>query len=164
MSWIAVGVTLSVASTAYTGMQQRSQQQAQTKQLGMDSRANQSAIQQAEADKQREIQLKEYQQQREARRAESTARAGQANTGIAGITANRQIDNILFQSTLDTNYIKAQGENDINAILNQGFNQSSQIQSAINTSKRNTPSNLEIAVSSSVAGTKTYVGAKSAGK
>lgn len=164
MSWIAVGVTLSVASTAYAGMQQRSQQQAQTKQLEMDSRANQSAIQQAEADKQREIQLKEYQQQKEARRAESMARAGQANAGIAGITANRQIDNILFQSTLDTNYIKAQGENDINAILNQGFNQSSQIQSAINTSKRNTPSNLEIAVSSSVAGIKTYVGAKSAGK
>lgn len=158
---LAIGATaLSVGTTAVQGLQQRAESKAQTAQLNMDKKANASAISQAEVDKQRETDMAVYQQNREARRAESMARAGQANTGISGITANRQIDNVLFQSNLDINYIKTQGENDINNILNQGFNQSAQIQSAINTSKRNTPSNLEVAINAGVAGVKTYTSLK----
>ena len=159
MSFAITATVLSVGTTAMSGMQQKYNQQAQTKQLEMSQRASINATEQAIQDKQRETDLAEYQQQREARRAESTVRAGQANAGIAGITANKQLDNVLFQSILDINYIKTQGENSLINISNQGYSNSSSIQEGINTSKRNTPSNLQIGVSVLTAGTKAYAGA-----
>lgn len=160
MSWLAVSVTVATASTAMIGMMQRNAQKAQTKQIEMTQRANVSAVEQAKQDKQREIDMSVYQQDRENRRSESMAKAGQANTGIAGITASRQIDNVVFQNMLDINYIKTQGDNSIIGLTNQGFQQQSQLQSELNTSKRNTPSNLEIGTSSATAGIKTYAGGK----
>ena len=159
MSFAITATVLSVGTTAMTGLQQKYNQQAQTKQLQMSQRASISATEQAIQDRQRETDLAEYQQQREARRAESLTRASQANSGIAGITANKQLDNVLFQSILDVNYIKSQGENALINISDQGYSNSSSIQEGINTSKRNTPSNLQIAISSATAGTKAYAGA-----
>lgn len=160
MSWLAVAVTASVATTAMTGIMQRNAQKGQTQQIEMSQRANASAVEQAKLDKQREIDMTVYQQDRENRRSESMARAGQANAGIAGITASRQIDNVVFQNMLDINYIKTQGENSLISLTNQGSNQQSQLQAELNTSKRNTPSGLEIGISSATAGIKTYGGSK----
>lgn len=160
MSWLAVSVTVATASTAMMGIMQSNAQKAQTKQIEMAQRANVSAVEQAKQDKQREIDMSVYQQDRENRRSESMAKAGQANAGIAGITASRQIDNVVFQNMLDINYIKTQGENSLISLTNQGFNQQSQLQSELNTSKRNTPSGLEIGVSTAVAGIKTYSGSQ----
>lgn len=160
LSTFAVTATvLSVGTTAMSGLQQKYVQQAQTKQLQMSQQASISATEQAMKDKQREIDLAKYQQDREARREESVTRAGQANAGIAGITASKQIDNVLFQHILDVNYIRTQGENSLIGISNQGYSDSSAIQSNINTSKRNTISNLQILTSTATAGTKTYAGA-----
>lgn len=161
MSWLAVAVGAVVASTAMTGISARNNQKAQTQQIEMSQRANASAIQQAEEDKKRETDMAVYQQDREARRAESMARAGQANAGIAGITATRQIDNVVFQNMLDINYIKTQGDNSLINLSNQGFNQASELQSSLNTSKRNTPSGLEIAMNTAVAGISTYASTSS---
>lgn len=160
MSWVAVGVTLAVGATAFSGIQQRNMAKAQTAQIEMNQRANTSAIEQAQKDKQAEIDMAVYQKDRENRRVESMARAGQANAGIAGISASRQIDNVTFQNMLDINFLKTQGEYDMINLSNRGFEQSSNLQSALNTSKSNTPSGLEIAVSTAVAGGKTYAGAK----
>lgn len=161
MSWVAVGVALaSVATTAVAGISAKNQANAQTKQIEMSQRANASAIEQAEKDKQAEIDMAVYQKDRENRRTESMARAGQANAGIAGITASRQIDNVVFQNMLDINYIKTQGDNALIDLSNRGFEQSSNLQSALNTSKRNTPTNLQIGMSSATAGVKTYASSK----
>lgn len=157
---ITVGTIMAVGGTAMSGMQQKLNQQAQTKQIEMTQKANTSAIEQAQKDKQAEIDMTVYQKDRENRRLESMARAGQANSGIAGITASRQIDNVVFQNMLDINYIKTQGDNALIDLSNKGFEQSASIQSALNTSKRNTPTNLQIGVNSAVAGIKTYYGAK----
>lgn len=151
---------LAVGSSAMQGIQQRNMAKAQTQQLEMTQRANASAIEQAQKDKQAEIDMAVYQKDRENRRVESMARAGQANAGISGISASRQIDNVTFQNMLDINYLRVQGENDMINLSNKGFEQTSNIQSAINTSKRNTPSGLEIAISSATAGVKTYAGSK----
>lgn len=150
---------IGAGTTAISGIQQKYMQQAQTKQLEMSQRASINSTEQAIQDKQRETDLAEYQQLREVRRTESTVRAGQANNGIAGITANKQLDNVLFQSILDINYIKTQGENSLINISNQGYSNSSSIQEGINTSKRNTASNLQIGISSATAGVKAYAGA-----
>lgn len=154
---LAIGATaLSVGSTAMTGIMTRNNQKAQSQQIEMAQKSNASAVSQAEQDKQREIAMAVYQKERESRRAESMARAGQANAGIAGITATRQVDNVVFQNMLDINYIKTQGENSLINISNQGFNQASELQSSLNTSKRNTPSGLEIGISTATAGIKSY--------
>lgn len=159
LAMVSIGAT--VASTAITGIMQRNAQKAQTKQIEMSQRANASAVQQAEKDKQRETDMAVYQQDRENKRNESIVKAGQANAGIAGITASRQIDNVVFQNMLDINYIKTQGENSLISLSNQGFNQQNQLQSELNTSKRNTPSYLEIGTSTAVAGFKSLASNRS---
>lgn len=159
---LAIGATaLSVGSTAMTGIMSRNNAKAQTAQIEQSQRANTSAIAQAEEDKKRETDMAVYQQERQSRRSESLARATQANSGIAGITADRQLDNVMFQNVLDINYIKTQGDNSLINLSNQGFAQTSQLQSSLNTSKRNTASGLAIGVSTLGAGINTYASTKS---
>lgn len=159
LAMVSIGAT--VASTAVTGIMQRNAQKAQTQQIEMAQRANTSAVQQAEKDKQREIDMAVYQQDRENRRSESLVKANQANAGIAGITASRQIDNATFQNILDINYIRTQGENSLIDLSNKGFSQTSNLQSQLNTSKRNTASYLEIGASTAVAGIKSFASNRS---
>lgn len=154
MAWLAVAAmaTLSFGSTYYAQKSQQLQQKAETAEMESQMKSQYSAINQAQLDKQRETDMTVYQQDREARRAESMARANQANAGIAGVTAHRQIDNVLFQSVLDENFIKTQGENELVAIRNEGWDRVSGMQSQINLSKNRTASNKQIMVSSFLSG------------
>lgn len=160
MSWLAVAVGGTMAlSSIYAGKQQQALNEAETRELQAQQKSEYNAIQQAQLDKQREIDMATYQQDREARRAEANARAGQANTGIAGITAGRQIDNVLFQSVLDENFIKTQGENALINIRNEGQSMVSSTQSKINAAKRGTQSSKNIYISGALSGVSGFLSA-----
>lgn len=168
MSWFILGATvaLSAGSTYLSGKSQQSQQQAETAELKSQQRSQYNAINQAQLDKQREIDMTVYQQEREARRSESMARAGQANSGIAGVTASRQIDNVLFQNILDENFIKTQGENELIGIRNEGWQSVSGMQLDINRSVNRTVSNKQIYTSAFISGASTglsYASSKPSG-
>lgn len=145
MSYMMVAMAVGGFGSSYlAGKEQQALQEAETKELKAQQRSQYNAIGQAQLDRQRETDLTIYQQEREARRAESMARANQANSGIAGVTANRQLDNVLFQNVLDENFIKAQGLNDLIAIRSEGWQTVSGMQSNINRSINNTPSDTQV--------------------
>lgn len=153
MSWMMVGsAVVSVGASYISNKNNQQQQQQETAELKSQQKSQYNAIEQAQLDRQRETDLTIYQQEREARRAESMARASQANSGIAGVTANRQLDNVLFQNTLDENFIKTQGLNDLIAIRNEGWQTVSGTQLDINRSVNRTPSNKQIYTSAFMSG------------
>lgn len=160
MSWFAVGaVAVSAVSVYASSKGQQISQQTETAELESQQKAQYSAVYQAQLDKQRETDMSVYQQNREAMRAESLARAGQANSGISGITASRQIDNVLFQSILDENFIKTQGEHDLISIRNEGQSSVSSMQLNINRSRNATLSNKQIYTGTFMSGVSAGLGA-----
>lgn len=118
--------------------------------------ANEAMIKQAQEDKNRETEMRLSEEQRKRLRDTSTAVANSAYSGVAGISRERAINNVLFQSTLNEDTIKAQGETALSNIATQGSQQNMQIVSNINQAKTNTPSFLGIALNSAMAGAKTF--------
>lgn len=162
MSWLAVAVVgVSVATTAISGISQRNIAKANIQAGEIAKIAQNSANTQAEEEQQRETANLLTQERRRALRERSTAVAQQANTGVAGVSAKRQIDNVLFQSVLNEDSIISRGETDIINIRNSGFAQSSNIQADINRATSSKPSVLAIGLQSAGAGFTTYAGTKS---
>lgn len=151
MSWWAVGITLTSATIGQ--YQQRENIKANNRAVEQAQRANTSAVEQALEDEMQQEFLAEVQADREALRASSTAVAQSANTGVAGITAERNIDNVLFQNLLDENVLKANSEANLFNISNQGFSQAQQIQSR----KKSKPKVLGQLLQVGLEGAKTYV-------
>lgn len=118
--------------------------------------ANQSAIAQAQADKNQEVSMKLSEEQRKKLRESSTAIAQSAYSGVAGISKERALNNILFQSTLNEDVIKAQGETALSNIASSGAQQNMSIVQGINQAKSQTPSFLGIALNAGIKGASTY--------
>lgn len=132
MSWAMVAVAVAVVSGAVSqrsqrkqATMQRDQQQAiydiETEQTERDNRANTSAMEQAMEDEKQAEFLETLENDRKALRDVGTTVAQTANTGVAGITAERNIDNALFQNQLNENVIKANTEAQLFNIANTGF-------------------------------------------
>lgn len=153
---IPVLIGLTVASMVASGVSQRTQQKA-TQDAGDKALiANQSAITQAQSDKNREVAMRLSEEQRKRLRESSTATAQSAYSGVAGISKERALNNILFQSTLNEDVIKANGETALSNIASSGSQQNMNIMQGINDSKAKTPSYLSIGINSAIAGAKTY--------
>lgn len=125
MSWWAVGISLTTATVGV--MENRANIKANNRQVEMDNRANTSATEEAMREQNRLEDLEVAQNERIALRDSSSAVAMSANTGVAGVSAERNVDNVLFQSLLDENVIKANSSAKMFQIGNQGFAQSQNI-------------------------------------
>ncbi len=154
MSWVFVGAT--IATTVIGGISQRKQAEAQIRAGEQAQIASTNTTEQAQLEDIRETNRQRLEEKRRARREASTAVAQQANTGIAGISSKRQVDNILFQSILNQDVITQSGENRLFNIANQGFANDSAIASDINRAKSSKPSLGSIALEAGARGLSTF--------
>lgn len=152
MSWIAVSVGLSLTTATVGVMQNRANIKANNRQVDIDNRANTHAIEEAMKEEHRLEDLEIAQNERIALRDSSSAVAMSANTGVAGVSAERNVDNVLFQSLLDENVIKANSSAKLFQIGNQGFSSSQNILSK----KQKKPSVLGDALKIASAGVGTF--------
>lgn len=70
--------------------------------------------------------------QRQQKRDEGVTLAQQANTGLAGISQQRVLNNVLFQSTLDKSEVMRSADAQRRDIAVQGFSAQNQIQNTLN--------------------------------
>ncbi len=157
---IAVGATM--AGTALTAKSQQNQAKTAEKQGELDLIASQSATKQAEQDANEETRMELANKRREFLRTQGSIVAQQANTGVAGVTAERQRRNVDFQHNMDVQNIKKKSENTLISIRHQGFRNDSQIQSNLN--RIHKPSGGEVLGKTALAGLSVYASGKSAGK
>lgn len=122
----------------------------QIEQGRLDKIASDSSTKQAEMDALDEQSMQLTDALRESLSAQSTAVAIQANTGISGVTAERQRSNIDFQNTMDVNRIQEAGDRSLISIRNAGFSNASKIQSSINSAQANRPSGTTMATTMAV--------------
>lgn len=159
MSWVLVGTTTALSAiSAYATMDaQNKQAQAQIDQGQRDMIASQSATEQAEADLRDEQALELSDLASKLLGAESAQRATSANSGVAGITAERNMRNIQFQNTFDVNQVNTKNERLLIGIRNSGFNNASSIQGGINEASSRKTSRTAMAVNTTLSGGKAFI-------
>lgn len=152
--WIAgtVMVVSDVSTTINAGKHQQDLADVQMEQGRMNMVASQSATRMAEEDANRKTSNRLTQIGRELLKAQSMATAVQAETGVAGLSAERAQRNVDMQNTFDVNNIQEAGEVMTSNIRMQGFQNNAQIQGAINTAEASRPSNTEIFTNSLLSG------------
>lgn len=160
MSYLMVAVGVSTVSTALAIDAQNKQAKFQEEQGRLDMVASNSATQQAEADArdQEAVDLSEV--AREFLAVKSSVVAQQANSGISGVTSDRQRRNVDFQNSLDINTIKKKSDNVVFNIRQSGFSNNQTIQSSINDARSKKVGLLEGATKTALAGGSTYASLK----
>lgn len=170
MSWVAVGVA--VVGAVYSGMQGReatkTQQQiydAEAEQAEMTQRAEASSTENALLETLREQNFALIDERRAGAREYAQTVAGQANTGVRGVTSRRQLNNVLFQNAQNISAIERAGDRQLRDASTQGFSRASSIQSTINSinARRSTlkpESYGSIFLKAGVSGASTYYGKK----
>ena len=164
MSMFWVGAIIAVGTTYMSAKAQDDQAKFQVEQGNLDMIASNSATEQAEKDARDEEAFELSDLAREFLATKSTAVAQQANSGIAGVTSDRQRRNIDFQHSLDVGTIKRKGENTLTSIRNSGFQNNSQIQSSINVGTSNKVSGGEMATRVGLSALSAYANKKSTSK
>jgi len=152
-TWVMIAMaSTTVATTAISMDNQKKINENQIKQGEMDLIASQNATMNAEEEARRQESESLTNIGRELLSSQATATALQANTGIAGVTAEKQKRNIDMQNTFDVGVIKDQSDQAIFQIRNQGFANSQSLQNSINTARASKPSNTQIATTALMAG------------
>lgn len=156
MAMIAMAA-ISMASSAMSQMSQKSALQGQVDSLNRSRVANANATIQAESERNKLAGLQMTEETRRALRESSTLVAQQASTGVGGITSQRVLNNVLFQSTLNEGTIQAKNEADLANISMQGNRQEVALVGQVNQTSAQIPSTLGIIANSAMAGAKTYL-------
>ncbi len=127
-----VAVGLSVVTTGASIMQANRTADFNEEQARLDMVASDKATEQAVEESEREEGMNLAQLAREALAKKSTIVAQQANTGVSGVTSERQRRNVDFQESMDVETIKRQSANTVNSIRQTGYTNNSQIQGRMN--------------------------------
>lgn len=157
MGMLALAVGATMASSAISQTSQRSALKDQVNSLNKTRTANAVATTQAESERNRLTGLQLTEEKRRALREASSSIARQGSTGVGGITSDRVLNNVLFQSTLNEGTIQAKGEADLANISMQGNKQEMALVGQVNQAQAQMPSTLGIIANSAIAGASTYL-------
>jgi len=156
MGMLLAVAALSAGASAISQTSQRSALKEQINSINSTRTANAVATTQAESERNRLTGLQLTEEKRRALREGASSVARQASTGVGGITSERVLNNVLFQSTLNEGTIQAKGEADLANISMQGNRQEIALTGQVNQAYSQMPSTLGIIANSAIAGASTY--------